>query len=282
MKIRDLSGRVAVVTGAASGIGRETALALAERGAALAICDVNEAGLQQTAERIRQLGSRVLHVETDVSIADQMRNFAERTMAELGRVDVLVNNAGIGLGGFFVDLPIEEWDTIIGINLKGVVHGCHFFVPRMIEAGRGGHVVNIASMAGYVAAPGMTAYTATKFAVIGFSEALRSELDGHGIGVTAVCPGVINTPIVRTSHMYGAAATPEGQEKGAEMFARRNYGPDRVARGILNAIQKNRAVAPISPEAWTGYWLKRLFPWIVAGLGRLVARAQVRADAAES
>ncbi|MBW1684667.1 MAG: SDR family NAD(P)-dependent oxidoreductase [Deltaproteobacteria bacterium] len=276
MDVDDLSGRVAVVTGAASGIGRETALALARRGADLAICDVDEAGLEETAEQIRQLGCRVLQSRVDVSSAEQMRGFAEQTYAELGRVDVLVNNAGIGMAGFFVEVPLAEWDTILGINLKGVVNGCYFFVPKMIEGGAGGHVVNIASMAGYVASPGMTAYSATKFGVIGFSESLRAELVERGIGVTAVCPGVINTPIVRSGHVYGASATPENREKADQLFQRRNYGPDRVARGILKAIQKNRAVAPISPEAWAGYWIKRLFPWLVAALGRLSARRQER------
>ncbi len=205
-----------------------------------------------------------------------MRDFAERTYAELGRVDVLVNNAGIGIGGFFVDVPLAEWDKILGINLKGVVYGCYFFVPRMIEAGAGGHVVNIASMAGFIASPGMTAYSATKFGVLGFSEALRAELAERGIGVTAVCPGVIDTSIVRSANVYGASATPENREQAAQMFEKRNYGPDRVARGILKAIQRNRAVAPIAPEAWLGYWIKRLFPWLVAALGRLSARRQAR------
>jgi NAD(P)-dependent dehydrogenase (short-subunit alcohol dehydrogenase family) len=276
MDVDDLSGRVAVVTGAASGIGRETALALARRGADLAICDVDEAGLEKTAEQIRQIGCRVLQSSVDVSSAEQMRGFAEQTYAELGRVDVLVNNAGIAVAGFFVEVPLAEWDTILGINLKGVVNGCYFFVPKMVEAGTGGHVVNIASMAGFVASPGMTAYAATKFGVVGFSESLRAELVECGIGVTAVCPGVINTPIVRSEHMYGASATPENREKAIQLFQRRNYGPDRVARGILKAIQKNRAVAPISPEAWAGYWMKRLFPWLVAALGRLSARRQAR------
>ena len=265
-----------MVTGAASGIGRETALALARRGADLAICDVDEAGLEETAEQIRKIGPRVLRACIDVSSAEQMSGFAERTWAELGRVDVLVNNAGIGIGGFFVDVPLAEWDSILGINLKGVVNGCYFFVPKMIEAGTGGHVVNVASMAAYIASPGMTAYTTTKFGVVGFSESLRAELAERGIGVTAVCPGVINTPIVRSANVYGSNATDENREEAIQMFEKRNYGPDRVARGILKAIQKNRAVAPISPEAWAGYWIKRFFPWLVAALGRLSARRQER------
>ena len=264
------------MTGAASGIGRGTALALARRGADLAVCDVDEAGLEETAERIRQIGCRVLQARVDVSSAEQMGGFAEQTSAELGRVDVLVNNAGIGVGGFFVDVPLAEWDRILGINMKGVVNGCYFFVPKMIEGGSGGHVVNVASMAAFVAGPGLTAYTATKFGVLGFSEALRSELAGRRIGVTAVCPGVINTPIARSASVYGANVTPENREEAARVFEKRNYGPDRVALGILKAIQKNRGVAPISPEAWAGYWIKRLFPWLVSALGRYSARQQER------
>jgi NAD(P)-dependent dehydrogenase (short-subunit alcohol dehydrogenase family) len=278
MNVEDLSGRVGVVTGAASGIGRETALELARRGADLAICDVDEPGLEQTAQQVRQMGRRVLQSRVDVASAEQMRDFADRTYAELERVDVLVNNAGIGVGGFFVDVPLEEWETILGINLKGVIHGCYFFVPRMIEAGNAGHIVNIASMAAYVANPGMSAYAATKFGVLGLSESLRGELAMHGIGVTAVCPGLINTPIVSSGHVYGSSATPENRERAIQMFEKRNYGPERVARGILKAIQKNRGVAPIAVEAWVGYWLKRLFPWLVAAFGRHSARRQEQGD----
>jgi len=272
MDVRDLSGKVAVVTGAASGIGRETALALARRGADLAVCDVDETGLKEVAAEIHRLGRRVVSERVDVASAAAMSGFADRCFSQLERVDVLVNNAGIGVGGSFIDVPLEEWDAIIGINLKGVVHGCSFFLPRMIAAGRGGHVVNIASMAGYVATPGMSAYSMTKFGVIGFSESLRSDLADDGIGVSAICPGIINTPIVRSSRLYGPGATLENRQRGIEAFERRNYGPERVARGILKAIQKNRAVAPISPEAWVGYWLKRLAPGLLRALVNLAAR----------
>jgi len=208
-----------------------------------------------------------------VAQADAMQAFSQATRSALGRVDIVVNNAGIGLAGLFVDVPLEAWTKILGINISGVIHGCHAFLPGMIEADAGGHIVNIASMAGYCQAPGMTAYGTTKFGVLGFSECLRAELSVHGIGVTAVCPGVINTAIVRTSKMYGLNEDPELREQGIRAFERRNYSPERVAQKILRAVQKNRGVAPISPEAWAGYWVKRLVPGLIAWFARRSAKA---------
>ncbi|HIL02823.1 MAG TPA: SDR family NAD(P)-dependent oxidoreductase [Myxococcales bacterium] len=273
MDTRNLSGKVGVVTGAGSGIGRATALALAERGANLAICDVDDVGLAETADRIKALGREVFSQTVDVAQADAMQAFSQATRSALGRVDIVVNNAGIGIAGLFVDVPLEAWTKILGINISGVIHGCHAFLPGMIEADAGGHIVNIASMAGYCQAPGMTAYGTTKFGVLGFSECLRAELSLHGIGVTAVCPGVINTAIVRTSKMYGLNEDPELREQGIRAFERRNYSPERVAQKILRAVQKNRGVAPISPEAWAGYWVKRLAPGLIAWFARRSARA---------
>ena len=273
MDTRNLSGKVGVVTGAGSGIGRATALALAERGANLAICDVDGVGLAETADRIKALGREVLSQTVDVAQADAMQAFAQATRSALGRVDIVVNNAGIGLAGLFVDVPLEAWTKILGINISGVIHGCHAFLPGMIEADAGGHIVNIASMAGYCQAPGMTAYGTTKFGVLGFSECLRAELSVHGIGVTAVCPGMINTAIVRTSKMYGLNEDSELREQGIRAFERRNYSPERVAQKILRAVQKNRGVAPISPEAWAGYWVKRLAPGLIAWFARRSAKA---------
>jgi NAD(P)-dependent dehydrogenase (short-subunit alcohol dehydrogenase family) len=273
MDTRNLSGKVGVVTGAGSGIGRATALALAERGANLAICDVDDIGLAETADRIKALGREVFSQTVDVAQADAMQAFSQATRSALGRVDIVVNNAGIGVAGLFVDVPLEAWTKILGINISGVIHGCHAFLPGMIEADAGGHIVNIASMAGYCQAPGMTAYGTTKFGVLGFSECLRAELSLHGIGVTAVCPGVINTAIVRTSKMYGLNEDPELREQGIRAFERRNYSPERVAQKILRAVQKNRGVAPISPEAWAGYWVKRLAPGLIAWFARRSAQA---------
>jgi NAD(P)-dependent dehydrogenase (short-subunit alcohol dehydrogenase family) len=271
----DFAAKAALVTGAASGIGRETALAFARAGADLIICDVNERGLEETAAAIRALGRPVLARRVDVSRAEEMRAFAAAVHREREAVDVLMNNAGVGLGAGFVDTSLEDWEWIVAINLWGVVHGCHFFVPPMVARRRGGHVVNVSSAAGYLATAQLAAYSTTKFAVFGLSEALRDELAPHGIGVTTVCPGIINTPITTSARMRGASATSEARAALIEMYRRRNYGPERVAANILKAVARNRAVAPVSAEAWLIYVLKRLAPNTTARLNRAFwARAE--------
>jgi NAD(P)-dependent dehydrogenase (short-subunit alcohol dehydrogenase family) len=209
-----------------------------------------------------------------------MRAFADFVHGHVEAVDVLVNNAGVGLGAGLLDTTLEDWNWIVGINLMGVVDGLHFFVPRMVAGRRGGHVVNVSSAAGFVASEPLTAYAATKFAVLGLSEAIASELRRHGIGVTAVCPGIINTPITRSSRMRGAGATAENRQRMIELYQWRNYGPERVAKNILRAIQRNRLVAPISPEAWAMYWLKRWAPWAMRWLNRVAADRVAREMAA--
>jgi NAD(P)-dependent dehydrogenase (short-subunit alcohol dehydrogenase family) len=263
MQTDDLSGRTVLVTGAGSGIGRETALLSARRGARLVISDVNAAGLEETADAIRALGREVLAERVDVADREQMRAHAASVHEQLGPVDLLVNNAGVGLAGTFLDTPLEDWDWVVQINLMGVVHGCHFFVPPMAERGSG-HVVNVSSMAGYNASPTLPAYSATKFAVLGLSEALREELKPTGVGVTAICPGLINTPITRNTRMRGEAA--DQRDKAIKLYERRNYTPARVAENILTAVQRGRVVAPVSPEAWFGYGLKRLSPRLAGWL----------------
>jgi len=271
MDTTTLTGRTALVTGAGSGIGRATALAFARRGADLALCDRDEEGLAQTEAMARALGREVLARRVDVSQRDEMKAFADAVHARVEAVDILMNNAGVGLGALFQDSSLEDWDWIVGINLMGVVYGCHEFVPAMVKRARGGHVVNVSSAAGYVATAELAAYSTTKFAVLGLSEALRLELHPHGIGVTAVCPGIINTAITRTSPMRGIADSPEARARVVRVYERRNYGPERVAENVLKAIHRNRAVAPISPEAWVLYYAKRWLPGPLAAFRRLVA-----------
>ena len=270
--VRSLRGKTALVTGAASGIGRASALAFAARGADLVICDVDETGLKDTEESLRGLGRDVLTERVDVASADEMREFAARVVREAAAPDILMNNAGVGLGAGFLDTSLEDWTWILGINLRGVIHGCHYFVPGMVERGTGGHVVNVASMAAFLPTEALSAYTTTKYAVLGLSESLRMELAPHDIGVTAVCPGLINTPITRSARLRGKAAVPGARENMVKIYERRNYTADQVARSVVRAIRRNRAVAPVSPEAWLFYYLKRIAPGAVRGLMGLAER----------
>jgi NAD(P)-dependent dehydrogenase (short-subunit alcohol dehydrogenase family) len=275
MQVRSLAGKTALITGAGSGIGRETALACARRGASLALCDLNADGLAETARLVRALGGerRVLAQPVDVASAEQMRAFANAVHRDVPAVDLLVNNAGVGLGGGMLDTSLEDWRWIVDINLMGVVHGCHFFVPRMVERGAGGHVVNVASAAGFLPSELLSAYTATKYAVLGLSESLHIELDRRGIGVSAICPGIINTGITRSARLRGVAAADGAREAMIAGYQRRNYGPERVAHNILRAVQRNRVVAPVAVEAWAAYYLKRIAPWAIHALARWQARS---------
>ena len=268
MDVTTLDGKTALVTGGASGIGKATALAFARRGADLILCDVDAAGLDAVEHEIRALGRDVFTRRVDVADRDAMRDFAEAVHTRIEAVDIVMNNAGVGLGAGLLDMSLDDWDWIVGINLRGVIHGCHYFVPPMVRRGRGGHVINLSSTAGYVASEALLAYSTTKFAVLGLSEALRDELRRHGIGVTAVCPGVIDTPIAASARVRGIQAMPNVREGVIAAFRRRNYSPARVAENILKAVQRNRAVAPISPEAWFAYFAKRVAPAGIAWLNR--------------
>ncbi len=276
MDIANLSGKTALVTGAASGIGKETALAFARRGADLAICDLNEDALAAVAAELEGLGSKVIRQRVDVADRAQVEAFAGVVHAEVEAVDILMNNAGVGLGGGFLHTALEDWDWVLGINLNGVIYGCHYFLPPMV-ARRRGHVVNVSSAAGIMATEALAAYSTTKFAVFGLSEALREELAPHGIGVTTICPGVINTPITKSSRMVGAYDKAEIRDEIVQAYEKRAYGPERVAANILKAVERDRAVAPVSPEAWMIYYAKRLAPGLLARFTRAMgARSRSR------
>ncbi|MEV0668980.1 SDR family NAD(P)-dependent oxidoreductase [Mycobacterium sp. NPDC050441] len=273
LKTADLTDRVVVVTGAGSGIGREVALLCARRHARLALCDVDEAGLADTADAARAQNAEVLTSWVDVSETESMTRFAYATVERFGRVDLLVNNAGVGLVGGFLDTNIKDWQWLIDVNLMGVVHGCEAFLPTMIDSGRGGHIVNLSSAAGLLANPQLTAYSATKFAVLGLSEALRMELRPHGIGVTAVCPGIINTAITQNSPIRGGGDVDERRRHLESAYRKRGYTPERVAKNILRAVGRNRAVAPVAAEAHLMYVLSRAVPplarWLAARMAEL-------------
>ena len=257
------------MTGAGSGIGRATALAFAAEGAHLWLSDVNDEGNRETADLISRAGghqARTLHC--DVADEASVRAMADEVHAEIPALDILMNNAGIGVAGRFLDTTLGSWRKVMDINLMGVVHGCHAFLPKMVSRGQGGHVINTASAAAFVATPDMPAYATSKFAVQGFTEALRADMAGHGIGVTAVCPGIINTPIVANSIMEGQMGDEGVKDKVVRFYQKRNYTAERVADKILSAVRRNRAVQPVSPEAWFMYYAKRFTPRLIARLTR--------------
>jgi NAD(P)-dependent dehydrogenase (short-subunit alcohol dehydrogenase family)/pimeloyl-ACP methyl ester carboxylesterase len=264
---RGLEGRLAVVTGAGSGIGRATALALAEAGAEVIAADINLDAARATAED----GELIHALQVDVGDAGAMEAFAAEIQREYGVPAIVVNNAGIGIGGPFLDTTLADWERIVDINLWGVIHGCRLFAAQMVEAGVEGQILNTASMAAYTPSRLLPAYSTTKAAVLMLSECLRAELSGAGIGVTAICPGVIDTNITRTTHIVGVSTEEERrrQEQAARMYGRRGYTPDRVAAAILRAVRRNPAVLPVAPEAHVARAISRLSPAVLRGLARI-------------
>jgi NAD(P)-dependent dehydrogenase (short-subunit alcohol dehydrogenase family) len=267
--MKSLKDKVVLITGAASGIGRATANAFAREHAKLILCDKNEEGLHEVE---REVAPHVDYVEwrrIDVTDRAAMKDFADGVHVRFPAVDVLVNNAGVGQSGGLLDMTLEDWDWILGTNLGGVIHGCHFFVPKMVARGGGGHVVNVSSVFGFFAPPGTIGYCTSKFGVFGFSESLRAELAPHRIGVSTICPGMINTNIVKEGQFKGEVA--KRQDKIVEMFAQRGHPPSVVANAILSAVKRNRAVVPAAPEAWAMYYAKRIAPTPFASLARVIS-----------
>ncbi|MEO7730773.1 MAG: SDR family NAD(P)-dependent oxidoreductase [Kofleriaceae bacterium] len=261
-----LAGKTVVVTGAGSGIGRATALAFAQQGAQVCACDVDQPRLDTLAA---ELGPRALLVrQVDVSDRAQMTAFADAVHAKVPAADVIVNNAGVAVGGSFLDTTLEDWDWLLGINLRGVVHGCKLFVPRMVDR-RAGQVINIASIFGIYPAPGVTAYVASKFAVLGFSQSLRTELAAHKVGVTAICPGMINTAIVADARIAGALT---GRKARATETFKKGLSPARVADAILAAVRDNPAVRTVGRDAWALHQLIKLAPGAVQRFGGTLQR----------
>lgn len=265
-------GQLVLVTGAGSGIGRATAFAFAEAGARVIAVDRDAESAVRTAELSRLIGAPEAWAETvDVSDEQAMEKLADKVTTQYGVLDVLVNNAGIGLGGSFFDTTPEDWKKVLDVNLWGVIHGCRLFGRHMAERGQGGHIVNTASAAAYQPSKALPAYSTSKAAVLMLSECLRAELAGQGIGVSAICPGFVNTNITSTARFAGVDAEEEKrrQKRTARLYGLRNYPPEKVADAILRAVVRNQAVVPVTPEARGAHLMSRFTPRALRAIARL-------------
>ncbi|MER7170995.1 SDR family oxidoreductase [Streptomyces mesophilus] len=266
------AGQLVLVTGAASGIGRATAFAFAESRARVVAVDRNGEGAARTAELAGLIGApEAWGEQLDVSDEAAMEKLAKKVASEYGVVDVLVNNAGIGLSGSFFATTSEDWKKVLDVNLWGVIHGCRIFGGQMAERGQGGHIVNTASAAAYQPSRALPAYSTSKAAVLMLSECLRAELAGQGIGVSAICPGFVNTDITATARFAGVDAAEEKrrQRRTSRLYGLRNYPPEKVADAILNAVLTNQAVVPVTPEARGAHLLSRFTPKALRAIARL-------------
>ncbi|AYF77971.1 SDR family NAD(P)-dependent oxidoreductase [Nocardia yunnanensis] len=255
--------KTVIITGAGSGIGRETAKLFARKDHRVVVADIDEAGAEATVEQIKADGGEAIAYRLDVRHEHEWEQFARWIGAEFGSADVLVNNAGIMDLGGFVDTTVAQWQRLVDIDLMSVIYGSRAFARQMIDAGVRGHIVNISSGAAFLPSELEPAYGVAKAAVLMATQSLRVELRPHGIGVTAICPGVIRTNLLAHGERNGLSA--EEQEKwraqaDAAQTGLAYAGPDKVARVIERSVRNNWAVVPVNPEAWFIYGLIRLSP----------------------
>lgn len=260
MAVETLSGKRCFVTGAASGIGRATALAAARQGAELFLTDIQAEALQRTVEEIERCGGRVGHSRPlDLRDHDAVVALAEEIHAAHGSMDVVMNVAGISTWGTIEELEHSDWQRLIDVNLLGPISVLEAFVPAMIAAGRGGHVVNVSSAAGLFGLPWHAAYSASKFGLRGVSEVLRFDLRRHDIGVSLVCPGGVRTPLVETVRIVGVDSEAPAIRKLKARFEKRAVPPETVAERIIEGIEKNRYMVYSSRDIQVGHWVQRKF-----------------------
>jgi NAD(P)-dependent dehydrogenase (short-subunit alcohol dehydrogenase family) len=269
--MNEFPGKVAVITGAASGIGRAIATEAAREGMRLVLADIEAAPLEDTAAALRAMGADVLAVPTDVSRSEEVAALAERTVAAYGAVHLVFNNAGVATGGPIWERPLAEWEWVMGVNLWGVVHGIRTFVPLMLAQEDAGYIVNTASIAGLVTAPALGIYTVTKHAVVALSEVLAAELaqrDAH-IAVSVLCPSWVQTRILdagrnRPVAIQNAAAPGDDPAGNAAIrqLVESGMPPEQVAREVFAAIRDERFY--ILTHSETKEWIRRRMETILA------------------
>ena len=267
-------GSVAAITGGGGGIGRCLARALAEKGCDLALVDIDQEALEGTKAAVSEFAVKVSVHVADITKFEAVESMAADVLAEHGKLNILVNNAGITIQKSFETHSIADWERMIGINLWGVIYGCKAFLPalKLAAAEEGAHIINMSSMAGLLGLPNQSSYSATKSAVRMLSETLNAELDIHNIGVTAVQPGAIKTKMILTT--LAESDDVKEAEKSYKMVEKIGNTPDYAAKRIVRAIEKNSVRIRIGKDAVILDILKRMFP---TGLNRRIAKMSTKA-----
>lgn len=258
VRMMKIKGKKTFITGAASGIGRATAVKMGGLGARLFLTDINADGLDKTRRVIEERGGEVCLTRVlDVSDYESFKALADEIHAGFGSLDILANIAGVALFSQVEDMTHDQWERIVNVNLWGPFHGIECFVPEMVRAGRGGHVLSVSSTAGIIGLPWHVAYAGTKHALVGSSEVLRFDLRKHDIGVSVILPGAVNTGIVQTTVIN---ADEEACRKSRDLFSRHSISPERVADLIVGAIERNKFMVITSADIKLLFFLKHTFP----------------------
>jgi len=258
-----LEGKKCFITGSASGIGRATARAAAAAGADLFLTDVNAELLEATVAEIRAAGGKVsAHRALDISDFESVREFALAIHESAGSVDIVMNIAGISIWGSVEMLEHNHWKRVVDVNLMGPIHVIECFIPEMIRAGKGGHLVNVSSAAGLFGLPWHAAYSASKFGLRGISEVLRFDLARHGIGVSLVCPGAVNTPLVGTVQIVGVDPGNAELQKFRTRFRKRAVSPEKAAAAIVRGVLDNEYLVFTSQDIRVGHFFQRTFEFL--------------------
>lgn len=258
MSITSFKNKVAVITGGGSGIGQALAMVLGEKGCNLALVDVNEKGMQETKRKLRGKGLKITTHVADVSNEKAMRALAADVAAAQGKINLLFNNAGITYAKSFEGHSLADWKKIIGVNIWGVIYGCHFFLPYLKEQAGEAHIINLSSMVAFMGPPEQTSYSATKAAIKGFSESLWAELHGEGVGVTVVHPGAIRTGIM--DEALKSAENQDAFAKTKAMVDKMAMPADKAAKKILKAVRKDKMRVVVGLDALFFESAKRAMP----------------------